>query len=387
MAIKITDIDGKRSIVPEVGEVGKKISDLKRQISLLPKFDIKVVSTLPTSDISKTTIYLLNVQGDSPDIYEEYLHIDGKWELLGSQKVDLSDYALKSEVPPITTTDSTLRFPKDIEIDIEGSTDILPTIYRFQEDQYEFYALIPDDVISKYSDGSGMYFKIPGLSGYDVQYQDDIAFIPFGGSISVLLDSEYGYTATISFLNNRLVLLDSYTVATFSNSEVQVVRKVLPTRTVLKSVGTDVQLRLPQKSGALVTQEWVRENVGTSSYYYSPQPISTNNSYSHRAWMLPPARKIELVAVMYLYEPMNNTPNLRIDYYNRVVIDTDEGIRYSEVSIDFKQGLGDGSGEEITKASVPLSFTTSYVDNFNSFGDETHRQFIENCSLLLRITE
>ena len=60
------------------------------KISLIPKFEIKVVDELPTEDISPTTIYLLMVEGQ--DHFEEYVFIDGEWDKLGDGNIDLSDY-------------------------------------------------------------------------------------------------------------------------------------------------------------------------------------------------------------------------------------------------------------------------------------------------------
>lgn len=76
-----------------------KVSTLEGQISAIPKFDIKVVTALPTSDISYTTIYLLRAsKSDTDNLYIEYIRIKGEagaadsWEKLGEQKVDLSGY-------------------------------------------------------------------------------------------------------------------------------------------------------------------------------------------------------------------------------------------------------------------------------------------------------
>lgn len=60
------------------------------KISLIPKFDIKVVQELPTEDISPTTLYLLVAEGD--DHYVEYIYVDGEWDELGNGNIDLSDY-------------------------------------------------------------------------------------------------------------------------------------------------------------------------------------------------------------------------------------------------------------------------------------------------------
>lgn len=68
----------------------------------IPKFSVQIVSTLPTENISSTTIYLLAVEGgDSNNYYEEYLYANGKLELIGTTKIDLSNYYTKAEIDTI----------------------------------------------------------------------------------------------------------------------------------------------------------------------------------------------------------------------------------------------------------------------------------------------
>lgn len=59
-----------------------------------------MVQALPTENISDTTIYLVP-SGESAEgnIYTEWIHVSGTWELLGSMSstVDLSDYYTKEE--------------------------------------------------------------------------------------------------------------------------------------------------------------------------------------------------------------------------------------------------------------------------------------------------
>ena len=74
----------------------EEVDDL---IELLPKFEIKVVEELPTKDISTTTIYLVPRQdSEGSNVYEEYIYVDKKWELIGTTDIDLSDYYTISEV-------------------------------------------------------------------------------------------------------------------------------------------------------------------------------------------------------------------------------------------------------------------------------------------------
>lgn len=71
--------------------------EVNSQISSIPKFAIAVVTDLPTGNISDTTIYLKKTGSDTQNLYTEYIYVDGKWEQLGTQKLDLSGYLTKTD--------------------------------------------------------------------------------------------------------------------------------------------------------------------------------------------------------------------------------------------------------------------------------------------------
>lgn len=71
--------------------------EVNNLVSTIPIFSIEVVNTLPVSDISTTTIYLVSSNSETSDIYKEYIYVNNNWELLGIQKGDLSDYYTKTE--------------------------------------------------------------------------------------------------------------------------------------------------------------------------------------------------------------------------------------------------------------------------------------------------
>lgn len=73
-------------------------TEIDNKISTIPKFSIEVVSQLPTEDISDTTVYLIPSLSEQIDMYKEYIYVNNRWELLGIQKVDLSNYYNKTEV-------------------------------------------------------------------------------------------------------------------------------------------------------------------------------------------------------------------------------------------------------------------------------------------------
>lgn len=81
------------------------INELKQLISLIPQFSIEVVQALPTEDISDTTIYLVPAEDpETGNYYEEYIHVNDAWELVGTTSVDLSAYYTKLEVDGLLAT-------------------------------------------------------------------------------------------------------------------------------------------------------------------------------------------------------------------------------------------------------------------------------------------
>ena len=109
-----------KSELPDVSAfITKSVNDLvnyytktevDNKISTIPKFSIKVVDILPFDSISTTTIYLLKTpSGTNGDLYTEYIYVDGAWETLGTQTVDLSGYvtteALNSAIADFVTAE------------------------------------------------------------------------------------------------------------------------------------------------------------------------------------------------------------------------------------------------------------------------------------------
>ena len=67
------------------------------KVSAIPKFSISVVTELPKADKSTTTMYLLKTGSETNNLYTEYIYVDSKWETLGTQKMDMSDYLTKAD--------------------------------------------------------------------------------------------------------------------------------------------------------------------------------------------------------------------------------------------------------------------------------------------------
>lgn len=68
-------------------------------INAITTMNILVVQTLPTEDISLTTIYLLpKTTSSQDDVYDEYIYVSNNWEHVGSTEVDLTGYATETWV-------------------------------------------------------------------------------------------------------------------------------------------------------------------------------------------------------------------------------------------------------------------------------------------------
>lgn len=67
--------------------------EVDQKISAIPKFDIAVVDALPTVAIKLDRIYLVrHAGGKNGNLYTEYIRVNGAWEKLGTQELDLSGY-------------------------------------------------------------------------------------------------------------------------------------------------------------------------------------------------------------------------------------------------------------------------------------------------------
>lgn len=83
-------------------------------VSAQTHLSFKIVTALPTTDISSSTIYLLPVNGDNDNVYEEYIRIEDKWESIGTTQTDLSNYYTKTQIDDkITTINNTLATKVD----------------------------------------------------------------------------------------------------------------------------------------------------------------------------------------------------------------------------------------------------------------------------------
>lgn len=84
----------------------KTEDEIKQLINDTKKLKKEVVTSLPTTGVDDV-VYLLKNKSDSNNACTEYLWIDGKWEIIGDTKVDLSGYVEKVQGKGLSTHDFT----------------------------------------------------------------------------------------------------------------------------------------------------------------------------------------------------------------------------------------------------------------------------------------
>ena len=69
---------------------------IKEKIAELVGFEVKIVDSLPLTGEEHILYLVPNAQ--DPNIHDEYLWVDEKWELIGSTTINLDDYYTKEEI-------------------------------------------------------------------------------------------------------------------------------------------------------------------------------------------------------------------------------------------------------------------------------------------------
>ena len=103
-------------------------TEVNNLISQLTALSIEIVEELPTTDISTTTIYLINVSGTNN--YNQWMYINNAWANLGSTSVDLTKYYTKGQ------TDTLLDSKVDKVIGKGLSTNDFTNAYKSVLDSY-----------------------------------------------------------------------------------------------------------------------------------------------------------------------------------------------------------------------------------------------------------
>lgn len=137
-------------------------------ISGIATMNVEVVTSLPATGNAKT-IYLMAKSGANNDVYNEYLYVNSKWELIGNTAIDLSNYALKSQIPTKTsqlTNDS--GFLTAIPSEYVTESELNAKGYLTQHQDLSTYAKKADvpTKTSQLTNDSGFLTEHQDLSSY-----------------------------------------------------------------------------------------------------------------------------------------------------------------------------------------------------------------------------
>lgn len=95
--LKSSIVDNLESLAADKSLSANQGRILKEMIANLANLQIEIVDQLPS--VGETNIiYLVKKSGSAPDIHDEYVFVDGKWEKIGDTGIDLSNYYTRDEV-------------------------------------------------------------------------------------------------------------------------------------------------------------------------------------------------------------------------------------------------------------------------------------------------
>lgn len=96
----------------------------KSDVTAIPKFNVAVMTALPSSNISTSTIYLIkDTNSGTNNVYTEYLYVLNKWEIIGTTMTDLTNYSKKADtIKALSISGKTITYTKG-----DGTFDTLTT--------------------------------------------------------------------------------------------------------------------------------------------------------------------------------------------------------------------------------------------------------------------
>lgn len=91
------------------------LKEVEDKFANFSSLDIQVVNDLPTEG-SPTSIYLKKTSETEGNLYEEYLYVNNKWEMIGAKEIELAlvatsgDFNDLNNKPSITTQNTITNF-------------------------------------------------------------------------------------------------------------------------------------------------------------------------------------------------------------------------------------------------------------------------------------
>lgn len=126
--------------------------EIAQAVSGIKSFEAQVVSELPQT--GKTGIlYLKTNSGSGNNSYDEFLWVGDKYELLGTRQIDLSGYALKTEIPKSVSqlaNDSGFQTASNVTEALKpyAKTADVPTKVSDLANDSGFISSVPDEYVT-----------------------------------------------------------------------------------------------------------------------------------------------------------------------------------------------------------------------------------------------
>ena len=160
-----------------------------------------VVDELPTTDIDPKVIYIVPKEGgESPNLREEYVYINGNWELIGSTDVDLSNYYNIQEVDNRLST----KQDKLTAIGLVNITDnniSVDLTQYYTKDAVDSKLAVKQNIVTGaegevlYHNGSDVFTQFVMSDGYAVETEEDLALCKnFRPSFKEIFDTWYQFS-------------------------------------------------------------------------------------------------------------------------------------------------------------------------------------------------
>lgn len=136
---------------------------VKQLISTIQTASFEVVDALPESDIKSNAIYLVpsNISGLN-NIYDEYIYVNDKWELIGNTNIDLSQYATKEYVDD--KDNDNVKYTTDNNVELKNHI-----ITPFGS---ALYGSSPDNG----------WTNLASVKGYNLETEDEVVQTEFGSA-------------------------------------------------------------------------------------------------------------------------------------------------------------------------------------------------------------
>lgn len=115
---------------------------VNQQIGAIDKLKKSIVSALPSSNIDANTIYLVPKSStESGNYYDEYMYINGKWELIGNSKTDMTGFVKKQtyQNPALTPSGGVVTWTVTHTL---NSQDVCATLRRVSDNAQIFAEIV-----------------------------------------------------------------------------------------------------------------------------------------------------------------------------------------------------------------------------------------------------